>query len=156
MIQRIQSLYLLIVSTMMLLMFFFPIAGYYGDFEILKFSLLSIENMMPNSTLAFSPYTSYPLLLFVIGIIIMSIAIITLYKHRLRQLKLIKVVILLNIILIMGIFIIYSRWLQSVSGGSETFETAAFFPLVSLVFLILAYRGVRKDEKLIRSADRLR
>ncbi len=156
MIQRIQTLYLFIVSIMMLLMFFFPITGYYGDLETLKFTLLEVENMVPDSNLVFSPYTSYPLLLFVVGILIMSIAIITLYKHRLRQMKMIKVVILLNIVLIMGIFIIYSRWLQSVSGGAEAFETAAFFPLISLVFLILAYRSVRKDEKLVRSADRLR
>lgn len=156
MIQRIQSIYLFIVSIMMLLMFFFPIAGYYGDFQTLKFTLLSVENMVPDSSLVFSPYTSYPLLLFVLGIMIMSIAIITLYKHRLRQMKLIKVVVLLNVILIIGVFIVYSRWLQSVSEGVEAFETAAFFPLVSLVFLILAYRGVRKDENLVKSADRLR
>ena len=141
---------------MMLLMFFFPIAGYYGDSETLKFTLLSVENLIPDSAVSFSPYTSYPLLLFVVGIFIMSIVIISLYKHRLRQMKLIKVVILLNVILIMGVFIVYSRWLQSVAGGGEAFDTAAFFPLVSLVFLILAYRGVRKDEKLVRSADRLR
>lgn len=156
MIQRVQSLYLFIVSIMMLLMFFFPIAGYYGDFETLKFTLLSVENLIPDSTIGFSPYTSYPLLLFVVGIFIMSVAIITLYKYRLRQMKLIKIVILLNVILIIGIFIVYSRWLKSVSVGGESFDTAAFFPLISLVFLILAYRGVHKDEKLIRSADRLR
>lgn len=156
MIQRIQSLYLFAVSIIMGLMFFFPIAGYYGELNALKFNLLSIKNMVPDSTLAFSPYTTFPLLVLVLGIIIISIAIIFQYRSRLKQMKWIKINILLNIILIIGIFIIYSRWLQSTSDASESFQTAAFFPLISLMFLVLAYRAIRKDEKLVRSADRLR
>lgn len=156
MIQRIQSLYLFAVSIIMGLMFFFPIAGYYGELNALKFNLLGIKNMVPDSTLAFSPYTTFPLLVLVFGIIIISIAIIFQYRSRLKQMKWIKINILLNIVLIMGIFIIYSRWLQSTSNASESFQTAAFFPLISLMFLVMAYRAIRKDEKLVRSADRLR
>jgi len=156
MIQRIQSLYLIAVSIIMGLMFFFPIAGYYGELNTLKFTLLGVENMVPDSTLVFSPYTTFPLLIIVLGVIIISIAIIFQYKYRIKQMKWIKINILLNTILIMGIFIIYSRWLQSTSEASESFQTAAFFPLISLMFLMLAYRAIRKDEKLVRSADRLR
>ena len=156
MIQRIQSLYLFAVSIIMGLMFFFPIAGYYGELNALKFNLLGIKNMVPDSTLVFSPYTTFPLLVLVFGIIIISIAIIFQYRSRLKQMKWIKINILLNTLLIMGIFIIYSRWLQSTSGANESFQTAAFFPLISLMFLVMAYRAIRKDEKLVRSADRLR
>jgi len=156
MIQRIQSLYLFAVCIILGMMFFFPIAGYYGELNTLKFTLLSVENMVPDSTLVFSDFTTYPLLLLVIGIIIIAIAVIFQYKSRVRQLKWIKINILINTILIMGIFIIYSRWLLSTAEASESFQTAAFFPLISLMFLVLAYRAIRKDEKLVRSADRLR
>jgi hypothetical protein len=36
------------------------------------------------------------------------------------------------------------------------YKVGAALPVVSIVLLLLAYGGIRKDEKLIRSADRLR
>lgn len=41
-------------------------------------------------------------------------------------------------------------------GVTTSYEVGSVFPIVALVFLVLALRGIRKDEKLIRSADRLR
>ncbi len=156
MIQRVQSLYLLGAITMMALMFFFPLAGYYGDLHISILYLLGIKNMVPDAPEIFSIYTTLPLVFIVVSMLIVSFTVILLYKKRLQQLKLIKLNILLNTILIIGIFIVYSRWLQASLNATESFKTAAFFPLASLVFFMLAYRGVRKDEKLVRSADRLR
>ena len=156
MIQRIQSVYLFIVIIILGSMFFFPIAGYYGELSTYKFTLIGIKNMVPDTPALFSIYTTIPLVILVAGIIILAVRGIFMYKNRLKQLKLIKVNILINIILIIGVFIVYSRWLQSTLSASESFKTAAFFPLISLLFLILSYYAVYKDEKLVRSADRLR
>ena len=156
MIQRIQSLYLIGAIAIMVLMFFFPIAGYYGELHTSVLYLLGIRNMVPDSPVIFSTYTTLPILFFVVCIIIVSFTVILLYKRRLQQMKLIKLNILLNTILIMGIFIVYSRWLQASLNATESFKTAAFFPLISMVFFVLAYRGVKKDDNLVKSADRLR
>ncbi|MCU0396329.1 MAG: DUF4293 domain-containing protein [Chitinophagaceae bacterium] len=42
------------------------------------------------------------------------------------------------------------------SFTSSMYKVGAALPVVSIVLLLLAYGGIRKDEKLIRSADRLR
>ena len=156
MIQRIQTLYLFIAIIVIVLMFFFPIAGYYGDLHTFIFSVLGIKNMVPDAQEIFNKYFTFPIVFFIISIVIITITTVFIYKNRPKQLKLIKLSILLNIMMIIGIFIVYSRMIQSVIEVNEVFKTAAFFPLISLIFFVLAYRAVKRDEKLVRSADRLR
>lgn len=156
MIQRIQTVYIFLACLFIALMFFFPIAGYYGEMHTLMFSVLGVENMVPDSGQIFKPYFTLPLVFFIVSISIIGFTTILLFKNRARQIMLIKLNILLSIILIIGIFIIYSRMIQSVVVVSEVFKTAAFFPLITLIFFVLAYRAVKKDDKLVRSADRLR
>ena len=38
----------------------------------------------------------------------------------------------------------------------HAFDISIIFPVVSIVFTFLAYRGIRKDELLVRSYERLR
>lgn len=162
MIQRIQTIFLFTSGIIILLLFVFPIAFYDGGIEgvqTLQFSLLGIKSLVPLSPgeeAIFHPLITMPLVAFVCIIAILSLSIIFFFKNRKRQLKLIKISILLTIILIVGIFIIYSRVITSQLVVNETFNTGAFFPLITLLFLVLAYRGVKKDDKLVRSADRLR
>ena len=157
MIQRIQSFFLLIAFVAMLLMFFFPIISYYGDFHILQLNILELKNLVPGSEQLFSNLFTLPLLFFVVIIGALSFIIIFLYKKRRLQLKLIKINILLNIILIVGIYFVYNNLIEKQAGVEGNFDlTGSIMPIVSLIFLVLSYRGVRKDERLIRSADRLR
>ncbi len=156
MIQRIQTLYLFIASIAITLMFFFPIAGYYGNLHAFQFSILGMRDMAPDAELLFTQYFTLPLVFLVVCILIFNITIIFLFKNRVKQLKLIKIDILLNTVLIIGIFLLYSRVIQSTIDVNESFKTAGFFPIISLVFLVLSYRSVKKDENLVRSADRLR
>jgi hypothetical protein len=39
---------------------------------------------------------------------------------------------------------------------STTYGIGMMLPLLSLIFCLLAIRGIRKDEELVRSADRIR
>ena len=77
------------------------------------------------------------------------------YKQRLHQLKLVKITIFLNIILVTGIFLNYPKLFTSAQHSMEI-GTGAYFPLISLIMLVIANRYILKDEKLVRSADRLR
>ena len=156
MIQRIQSVYLLIAGIALGVMFLFPLMGYYGELHTYQFNLLEMQNLVPDSIGVFNALFTLPLLAVVIFIIILAITAIFLFKNRRLQLKLTRINILLNLILIIAVFVGYSRYIQSVIKVEEQFKTGAFLPLISLVFLVLAYRGIKKDEELIRSADRLR
>ncbi len=73
------------------------------------------------------------------------------------QIKVIRFLMLLIAALIGLVFLYYYDILAADSGSEPDFiQIGAFAPLASLVFLFLANKGVVKDEKLIKSADRLR
>ena len=70
--------------------------------------------------------------------------------------KLLKYNIILLIILMSGIFFVYPYIVNETTRGYNTYEMGAYFPLISFVFLILAFRYVRKDEELVKSLERFR
>ncbi|HEV2353710.1 MAG TPA: DUF4293 domain-containing protein [Puia sp.] len=74
------------------------------------------------------------------------------YKNRQRQFWVTLGLIILSLLNILAYWI-HSGKPDFLEGG---FSLTAVFALAIPVFLILAARGIRKDEKLVKSADRLR
>jgi len=89
---------------------------------------------------------------------VLSVVCIFLYKNRVLQMKIVRLTILLNIVIIGLIFLVYAKIIETNLLTSPDYldEAGIYFTLISLVFLILANRSIMKDEKLVRSADRLR
>ncbi|MCD4772404.1 MAG: DUF4293 domain-containing protein, partial [Bacteroidales bacterium] len=156
MIQRIQSIFLFFTLAACVLLFFFPVAEFLSDYNYFKLYMLEFKNMAPSTEKIFSDYFTYPLIGFASIIGLISLITIFMYKKRRLQLLLIKICILLNIILIVGVFFGYPEVISKQIDTEASFGIASYFSLISLVFLILANRGIKRDEKLIRSADRLR
>jgi hypothetical protein len=64
---------------------------------------------------------------------------------------------LTNIVLVMVIFFFYATKIKTLTMTEPEYNyTGMVLPLVSILFLILANQGIRKDEALVKSADRLR
>jgi len=136
MLQRIQSIYLfLAVITSGVLPVFLP--------------LYTLKN---GDVISFMDNIAY-VLLFVFSATL-SIVSIFAYKKRKNQFVLGRLNIILNLILL-GLFIYRSL---NLSGESEISEKGIgmFLPIISIVLLSLANRAVKKDEDLVKSADRLR
>ena len=136
MIQRIQSIYLLIaVIASGILPIFLPLYTLSNGTEV---------SFMDN--IAF-------VVLFVFSATL-SIVTIFSYKRRQNQFVLNRLNIILNLILL-GLFVYQSL---SVSGESEISEKGIgmILPIISIAFLSLANRAIKKDEDLVKSADRLR
>ena len=76
------------------------------------------------------------------------------YKDRKRQITLNNISIFINALLI-GVLI---YWLLNLSGGISIPEKGIepVFPILSIVCLLLANMFIRKDERLVKSVDRLR
>lgn len=76
------------------------------------------------------------------------------YKHRKRQIMLNTVSMIINALLI-GILV---YWLQNLSGGIDFPEKGIepVFPFISVICLLMANIFIRKDERLVKSVDRLR
>ena len=92
---------------------------------------------------------------FALLIIILSIVTIFLYKNRKIQIKFAIATAFLSAALIaLTAWFAYSageKYQAVLSPGIRT-----FLPLIILLFSILAFLGIRKDENLVRSYDRLR
>ncbi len=89
-----------------------------------------------------------------LGSAILSLASIFMYKNRKSQFMLGRLNIILNFILL-GFFVYQSL---SVSGETVVSEKGIgmLIPIVSIVFLALANKAIKKDEDLVKSVDRLR
>lgn len=76
------------------------------------------------------------------------------FKNRKRQILLNNISIIINALLI-GLL---AYWLLNLSGGISIPEKGIepVFPLISVICLLLANVYIRKDERLVKSVDRLR
>ena len=76
--------------------------------------------------------------------------IIFLYKNRRLQLRLTISMLILSVL---NVVVYFSRLGKFINGD---LSFSAIFALAIPVFLFLAARGIWKDEKLVKSLDRLR
>ncbi|MET3034872.1 DUF4293 domain-containing protein [Chryseobacterium sp. NRRL B-14859] len=76
------------------------------------------------------------------------------FKNRKRQILLNTISIIINVLLI-GVL---AYWLLNLSGGIQFPEKGIepIFPLVAVICLLIANIYIRKDERLVKSVDRLR
>jgi hypothetical protein len=152
MIQRIQSVYLLIVTLLLGSLFAFPLAELLssdGQLFIYNFNGLSIENEAGMYLL-----TIPPVVLLVINILI-SFVTLFFYKKRVLQMRLNS----FNIILLLGYVGLNYYYIHNFSkqlDGIVSYQVIAIFPLIAAIFTYLAIRAIGKDEALIRSMDRIR
>lgn len=155
MIQRIQSIYLLLSAVAAALMFAFPLAKFYGDSNFALY-LYRIEFFDPSPTMQLSPYFLLPLMALVIFVIIMSVLALFSFKNRKRQMNITRIAMALVLILMGAYFFGYVGLLEKNAGNPADYGFASFMPAISFLFLLLASRGIQKDENLIKSMDRLR
>jgi hypothetical protein len=81
---------------------------------------------------------------------VFSLIGIFLFKKRTVQMKLLRLSILIEFVVVVRLFLTYSEL-------NTPLNAKVFFLLMSaFVALLLAYRGVKKDENLVRSVDRIR
>ncbi|PXW17195.1 MULTISPECIES: DUF4293 family protein [unclassified Chryseobacterium] len=76
------------------------------------------------------------------------------FKNRKRQILLNTISIIINALLI-GVL---AYWLLNLSGGIQIPEKGIepIFPLIAVICLLIANVYIRKDERLVKSVDRLR
>jgi hypothetical protein len=147
MIQRIQSVYLSISVILIGLLFAIPFAEIAKDGAVLLFNFQGIllDGAVKQSGILIS-------ILMVILLVLHIYALIS-YKKRLLQIRVIKysMVVLLGLL---GTFAFYTAY--SYNGAQISYKISTIFPLIAIILDYLAIRGIRSDEALIRSIDRIR
>jgi hypothetical protein len=88
------------------------------------------------------------------GSAVLALVSIFLFKKRQLQFVLGRLNILLNFFLL-GVFVYWSLIIPGEMQISEK-GIGMFVPVLSIVFLVLANKAIKKDEDLVKSADRFR
>jgi len=94
----------------------------------------------------------------VLGLIIGSVALafISILNFKKRQLQFVlnRLNIILNFVLL-GVFVYRSLTLSGETLVSEK-GIGVLLPIISIVFLVMANKAIKRDEDLVKSVDRLR
>ncbi len=85
---------------------------------------------------------------------LLALIAIGLFKNRKNQFVLNRLNMILNLFLL-GFFVYRSLNLSGETAVSEK-GIGMLIPIISIVFLVLANRAIKKDEDLVKSVDRLR
>lgn len=131
MIQRIQSIYLLVAT----------IATSLIAFKVPIYTLNERLFMAQDDTKMF--------ILTIVGALF-SLFGLFMFKNRKFQMKLIRLTILIQMIIGVRLFMVFNKFEVVLNN------TLLFLVAFTLIALIMAYRSVKKDEDLVRSVDRIR
>jgi len=153
MIQRIQSIFLLLAGALGIAALFLPVSHFYNGFKL----PVDINSIVENY-----PYWLTGGLIKVAALI--SLGSIFLYKNRKRQINVTRVSqLFLLAVLIFGVYMFYPfdglKDTAKILPNAQKYITkhwAIFMPFAMLVFNALAIYFIKKDHKIVRSSERLR
>ena len=136
MIQRIQSVWLLLAAACAIASFKFPYYTGTNAKGLSPYELKADENIL--------------LLLTTAAVTGLALITIFLFKKRTLQLRLCVLGILLEALLIF----LYYRQVQTFTQG--TYALTAILHSIIVIAFFLAARGINKDQKMVKDSDRLR
>ncbi len=155
MIQRIQSIYLLLAALCSGLLLAAPLYNIETATATYQLFLGGLVQTNPKDTIL----TSQPAIL-AVGFLLtlFPIIILFLYKKRPMQMRLAASAMMANTAMLLLLVGVVNKSLEHITElhVKETYGVGLILPALSIVFLFLANKAIRKDDKLIRSADRLR
>jgi peptidoglycan/LPS O-acetylase OafA/YrhL len=141
MIQRIQSLWLLLAATAGSLTYVLPLWSgqlqdgsqkqYYGRENLFFFAL-------------------------VVATVLLALVTIFMFKNRTKQKVLSIIGLLLSLVLVTLELVFVDAYKKTLNLIESSWQPGALMPMVMMVLFFLAWQGIKKDERLIKSLERLR
>ncbi|MBS1600963.1 MAG: DUF4293 domain-containing protein [Bacteroidetes bacterium] len=141
MLQRMQSIWMLLAAICGIL--------------TMKYSFFSGNKLGDNQAKLFEFLTATSsILILILTIALVSGILIDIFLYKNRKLQL-RIAILAIVVSVVNIFLYYKQTQKFVPGESN-YDLTAILSLAIPIFLILAARGIYRDQKLVKSLDRLR
>lgn len=152
MIQRIQSIWLLLATITIACLLFIPIISTTVGGIDYHFITNGIYQQVGTETK--QVVDSLPL--FIGTTVLALVCFANIFNFRNRTLQ--KRIAYLTVVLILGLSGWGYTYATKIPGGLANVDYSAgvAFPLLAMLFCLLAVRGINNDEKLLKSADRLR
>jgi hypothetical protein len=155
MIQRIQSIYLFLASLAIFALFLFPLVhNVYVDGKPISIMVTGVFQDINGQQAHTQFFVGLTVATAIVGLI--PLIIIFLYNNRKRQIALCYSALL--------VIIGYSFWMAQVAKnvmGSIQIDThnwgiGLLLSSISMLLIVFALKAIQRDEKLVKSADRLR
>ena len=147
MIQRIQSIYILVAGILTATLLKLKFADLIVNDELLTFSAKGIFSETEQI------FNGLPLMIFIAVIAVLHLVIIVLYKKRILQIRL----LVFTIIVLLGLFGLFFYFTyMGFENAKVAFQPSVAFPIAAAILDFLAIRAIGKDEALIRSLNRIR
>ena len=152
MIQRIQSIWLFLAALSMSCLLFIPMVT--STIAGVEYYVIASGLYQKLGVVTTKVADSMPLLISTIAIAVLCFVNIFNFKKRTTQ----KKIAMVTAVLIIGLSFWCSQQAKKIPGGLEdaNYNVGMFLPVAAIAFCALAVRGINNDEKLLKSADRLR
>ena len=167
MLQRIQTIYLLLTGISIGLLFIFD----FSDIEVIKpvsEDIVTHPDAQPVTILNFLGFTNengttqntIPYVFLILpGLVFALISFcIFKYKKRILQIKICQINMLLMLVILLLIFYESDKYVELylLDHGIVYYKLGTLLPILGVIFNLLASRAIKKDEELVRSANRIR
>ena len=155
MIQRIQTVYLLLVAGLFIALLFLPLAVIQTAEAQYAFGSDGLRSMVTPEELV---YPAWSLMAIAVIIILLSFIIIFIYKKRILQIRMCvyNALLMIGFCALAGFYIWQFSKSPELTGMKINFRFWASFPIVALILNYLAIRNIGADETMVRSLERLR
>lgn len=151
MLQRKQTIYLLLSIILTVISLSFQI-GYYNQGGLTVGTMMNLWVLTAQGT---RDFVVWPLFVIQLVTLPMALAAIFAYHNRIFQSRL----CVLNILLLLGwyiVFIVYSLVFKDRYNAEFQYSYLSILPFLSIISYIMARKGIKADEKLVKDADRIR
>lgn len=158
MIQRIQTVYLLLAAISGVLTFFLPFAHFLQDgMKLSEYAVFGFFNVQSDIFESNGPF-GFPAWIFSVLAVVFPAVAVFLYKNRPLQLRMARMGFLMNLGFIVYLFFAIDTLFEQNYGPDQEvlYHVGFYLPVVAIAFLFLAVRGIKKDEALVKSLDRIR
>ncbi|UEG53920.1 DUF4293 domain-containing protein [Mucilaginibacter daejeonensis] len=155
MIQRVQSIYLFLASLAIFALYMVTIANnVYVNGIPTNIKATGLFQDLNGAQQQVTPFVALTAVTAIVALV--PLVIIFLYKNRKQQIAFAYGAILV----IIGHSFWVSQTVKNAIGGvmlgTNNFGVGLFLPPIAILLIFLAIKGIKKDEALIKSADRLR
>jgi len=153
MLQRIQTVYLFISAILIVSLFGVSSANIFSTSgELYIYNVKGIYSAIENGGLV---YPGWPVALMAAALALLHVVVIFLYKKRQAQMRLTILSILMETGLAAVMYYFISKG-SALLNADFNLEVPFVFPVIAAILDYLGWRGIVKDETLIKSLDRIR
>lgn len=145
MIQRIQTIFLLLAGAAFGALFALPFAT----------SDKTSPDLLSDRTF---DVMDNPILMILAGVgVLVSLISIFMFKNRKTQIKLGYIMIILGILIPIAAYLLFTNEAPNIPEEANISDgIGAYIPFAAIILALLANRFIKKDDKLVKSMDRLR